>query len=278
MRSTALPLTMLALFAGAALAQTPKPVGPADQEGAKKALDSSPRHGEWAEVTVEPGKPAVKCWVVYPEVKDKAPVVIVIQEIFGLSDWLRATTDQLAAEGFIAIAPDLVSGRGPNGGGTDSFPDRDAVVKATRDLTTEFSNKALDAVAAYGKTLPSSNGKTATVGFCWGGTASFAYAVHNPELAAAVVAYGTGPKNAADYAKIKAPVLGLYGGDDNRVTSTVESSKKEMTAAAKAYAPLIYDGAGHGFFRQQTGKDGANRKAVDAGWPTLVSFLKEHTK
>lgn len=269
---------LFSLVAGTAFAQTAKPVGPADEAGAKKALDSSPRHGEWAEVSVEPGKPAIKCWVVYPEVKDKAPVVIVIQEIFGLSDWLRGASDQLAAEGFIAIAPDLVSGKGPNGGGTDSFPDRDAVVKATRDLTPEFTNKALDAVAAHGKSLPSSSGKTATVGFCWGGGASFAYAVHNPELSAAVVAYGTPPKKSEDFAKINAPVLGLYGGDDNRVTSTVETAKKEMVAAKKTYESHIYEGAGHGFFRQQTGKDGANRKAVDAGWPTLVSFLKEHTK
>ncbi|MGC4031324.1 MAG: dienelactone hydrolase family protein [Tepidisphaeraceae bacterium] len=272
MRLTALPL-LAALFASAAFAQTTQPVGPADEAGAKKVLETSPRHGEFVDIDVA-GKP-VKCWVVYPEIKDKAPVVIVIQEIFGLSDWLRATTDQLAAEGFIAIAPDLVSGKGPDGGGTDSFKSRDDVVKATRELKPDITNAMLDAVADYAGKIPSANGKIATVGFCWGGGASFAYAAHNPNLAAAVVAYGTPPKG-DEFKAIAAPVLGLYGGDDARVTATVPAAEAAMKAAGKSYEPHIFDGAGHGFFRQQTGKNGANRKAVDEGWPTLVAFLKKH--
>jgi carboxymethylenebutenolidase len=259
-------------------AQTTRPVGPPAEAGAKAALESSPRHGEWAEVTVAEGQPKVKCWVVYPEVKDKAPVVIVIQEIFGLSDWLRATADQLAADGFIAIAPDLLSGKGPGGGGTDSLGGRDNVTKATRDLTPEATNRMLDAVLAYGKTLPASNGRTATVGFCWGGSASFAYAAHNKDVSAAVVAYGSGPRDDADYAKINAPVLGLYGGDDARITATLPQSEAAMKNAGKTYTPRVYPGAGHGFFRQPDGKDGANRRAVDAAWPELVKFIKENAK
>lgn len=274
-------LSALLLTAALAPAQAPatRPaIGPADEAGAKAALDASPRHGEWAEVAVPGQATPMKLWVVYPEVKDKAPVVLVIQEIFGLSDWLRATTDQLAAEGFIAIAPDLLSGRGPDGGGTDTFPGRDAVVKAVRDLKPDATNTMLDAAYAYGKSLPAGNGKIATIGFCWGGGASFAYAVHNPELAAAVVCYGTPPSDATAFAKINAPVMGFYGGNDARVTATVPTAEKAMVAAKKTYTPLTFAGAGHGFFRQQTGKDGANRKAVDEGWPKLVAFVKENAK
>ena len=272
-------LPTLLLTATLAHAQATRPtVGPADEAGAKAALDASARHGEWAEVAVPGQATPMKLWVVYPEVKDKAPVVLVIQEIFGCSDWLRATTDQLAAEGFIAIAPDLLCGRGPNGGGTDSFPGRDAVVKAVRDLKPDATNAMLDAAFAYGKTLPAGNGKIATVGFCWGGGASFAYAVHNPDLAAAVVCYGTPPSDPAAFAKINAPIMGFYGGDDARVTATVPAAEKAMAAAKKIYTPFTFADAGHGFFRQQTGKDGANRKAVDEGWPKLVAFIKDNAK
>lgn len=270
-------LTVL-IMATSLIAQSPATnpaVGPPAEAGAKAALESSPRHGEWASVAVA-GRPDVKCWVVYPEVKDKAPVVVVIQEIYGLSDWLRATADRLAADGFIAVAPDLLSGQGPGGGGTDSFAGRDAVTKATRDLTPDATHMMLDAVVAYGKSLPASNGRTATVGFCWGGTASFTYAAHAPDLAAAVVAYGGPPKDPAALAKINAPVLGLYGGDDARITSTVPATEAAMAAAGKRYTPMTFAGAGHGFFRQPDGKDGANRRAVDAGWPALVAFVKQH--
>lgn len=277
MRTSSLLLALL-LSAAPAFAQSTRPVGPPGEARAKEALNTSPRHGEWAELTVAEGQPKMKCWVVYPEVKDKAPVVIVIQEIFGLSDWLRATADQLAADGFIAIAPDLLSGRGPNGGGTDSFAGRDAVTKATRDLTPEATNAMLDAAVAYGKTLPASNGKTATVGFCWGGTASFAYAAHSKDVSAAVVAYGSGPKDPDTYTKINAPVLGLYGGDDARVTSTVPQSEMAMAKAQKPYTPRIYEAAGHGFFRQPDGKAGANRKAVDAAWLEMVKFIVANAK
>ena len=169
---------------------------PAGEDGAKGRLEKSPRHGEYANVPV-PGASPIRAWVVYPERKDKAPVVIVIHEIFGLTDWIRNVADQLAREGFIAIAPDLLTGKGPNGGGTESVSSRDDAVALVRNLTPEEVDARMNAVRAYGLKLPAANGKTATIGFCWGGATSFRYATVQPDLNAAVVYYGTAPEAAA---------------------------------------------------------------------------------
>ncbi len=249
---------------------------PPSESQAKAALEKSPRHGEFVDVKMPSGAP-VKTWVVYPERKDRAGVVLVIHEIFGLSDWIRAVADQLAREGFIAVAPDLLSGHGPGGGGTDSAGSRDDVVKLIRGLTPEEVTARLDAVRDYAIKLPAANGKSATVGFCWGGGKSFAYAASQPGLNAAVVYYGTSPE-AADLAKIKAPVLGLYGGDDARVGATVPPAEAEMKKLGKTYEPHFYDGAGHGFLRAQDDRQGANLKATKQAWPRTVSFLRDRLK
>lgn len=249
---------------------------PPDEGGAKAALEKSPRHGEYVDIVVEQGKPPMKAYVVYPEVKENAPVVVVIQEIFGLSDWLKATTDALAAEGFIAIAPDLVSG--PLGPGTDQLGSRDAVTQAVRKLKQPEVLAALDKTVAYGTGLPSATKRFGVVGFCWGGGIAFQYAIHNPDLSAAVAYYGTNPHDPADIEKIKAPISGHFGGDDARVTSTVAPAVEAMKKAGKAYTPHIYDGAGHGFLRQQDGRDGANLKAAQQAWPETIRFLKENLK
>src|SRR5580704_10572161 len=159
---------------------------PPGEANAKESLNKSPRHGEWVDVRVPNRKSPLRCFVVYPEVKDKAPVVILIHEIFGLTDWARAVADQLAADGFIAIAPDLLSGKGPGGGGTDSVSNRDDVVKLVRDLKQDDVIAALNAVRDYAIKLPAASGKSASIGFCWGGGMSFHYAIAQPALDAAV--------------------------------------------------------------------------------------------
>lgn len=248
---------------------------PPGEDQAKATLAKSPRHGEYVDVKVEGSDVPIRTWVVYPERKDKAGVVIVIHEIYGLSDWIRAVADQLAEDGFIAVAPDLISGKGPNGGGTDSAPNRDDVVKLIRGLTPEEVTIRLNAVRAYAVKLPSANGKAATLGFCWGGSNSFAYACAQPALHAAVVYYGSAPEP-KDLASIKAPVLGLYGGDDARVNATIDTTKAEMKRLGKIYDVNIYDGAGHGFLRNQGGRDGANLKATQQAWPKTVEFLRKN--
>jgi carboxymethylenebutenolidase len=230
------------------------------------------------DIPVESGGTAksLRAYVVYPESKEKAPVVVVIQEIFGLTDWIRSVADQLAADGFIAIAPDLLTGKGPNGGNTDAFPSRDDVTRAVRGLDASQVIADLNAVREYGLKQPACNGKSASVGFCWGGGTSFNFAAHQPELNAAVVYYGTPPKD-GDLKNVRAPVLGLYGGNDARVTSTVKDTEKKMKELGKPYMPHVYEGAGHGFLMAQSGSE-ANAKAAEQAWPTTIEFLKEHTK
>ncbi|HTV01494.1 MAG TPA: dienelactone hydrolase family protein [Luteitalea sp.] len=250
---------------------------PPAEEDAKARLNASPRHGEYADVAL-PGGAKLRSWVSYPERKDKAPVVIVIHEIFGLSDWIRSVADQLAADGYIAIAPDLLTGKGPNGGGTEAYATRDDVVAGVRGLTPEEVVTKLDAVRAYATKLPAANGKTATVGYCWGGSTSFMYATKQAGLNAAVVYYGGSPSDASTLAAIKAPVLGLYGENDARVNATIEPAKAEMAKLKKVYEPHIYTGAGHGFLRAQAGQDGANLKATQEAWPTMLAFFAKHLK
>jgi carboxymethylenebutenolidase len=262
-------LAALLLTASLALAAEPSKIAPSADTVADQ-LKNSPRHGEWVDIPV--GETKLKTWVVYPERKDKAPVVLVIHEIFGLTDWVRGVADQLAAEGFIAVAPDLLSGKGPNGGGTDSLGDQ--VGPTIRKLTPEEVNQRLDGARDWALSQPSANGKTGSVGFCWGGGASFNYATHQPKLNAAVVYYGSPPKKDLD--RIECPVLGCYGGDDNRITSTVEATKKAMEEAKKSYDPHVYDGAGHGFLRQQSGQNGANQKAAEGAWGETIAFFKKN--
>lgn len=250
---------------------------PPGEAAAKDALNKSPRHGEWIDVNVPGAKNPLRCFVVYPEIKDKTPVVIVVHEIYGASDWIRAVADQLAADGFIAIAPDLLSGKGPHGGGTEAVASRDDVVKLVRGLKPDDVIAALNATREYATKLPAANGKSATVGFCWGGGVSFNYAVAQPALNAAVVYYGTDP-GTADLEKIKVPVLGLYGSDDARVTSTVPSTAEQMEKLGKSYTHHTYEGAGHGFLRAQDARNGANLRAAKQAWPDTIAFLREHTK
>lgn len=266
---------------------------PADNEGAKQRLNSTPRHGEMTKTTVN-GQP-LNLWVVYPERKEKAPVVVVIHDIGGLSDWVRGVGDQLASEGFIAVVPDLITGKGPQGGGTESFAGNDEVGKAIQSLTREEINARLNAAREYGVKLPAASGKSAVLGFCFGGTSSFAYAVAQPDLNAAVVFYGSAPPApgspsagpgstptsyivADTVANIKAPVIGLYGGADARINATIPATEAKMKQLGKIYEPHIMDGAGHGFVRNQSGQNGANLKATEKAWPLAMAFLKRHTE
>ncbi|WP_263349923.1 dienelactone hydrolase family protein [Acidicapsa acidisoli] len=262
-------LLLLAAFGFLATATT----GLIAQDWAKQKLDKSPRHREW--VTVKHGDRSVQAFVVYPEVKGKAPVVVLIHEIFGLSDWARSMADDLAAAGYIVIAPDLLSGFGPNGGGSSAFPDQDAAVKAVSGLNPETVTADLDATADFAKKLPASNGKLAVVGFCWGGGKSFAYATHRHDLNAAFVFYGPGP-DAEAIKSIQAPVYAFYAGNDGRIGATVPATTEAMKAAGKKYEPVSYEGAGHGFMRAGEAPDASpeNKKAREEGMKRLTMLLK----
>src|ERR1700742_2789505 len=206
------------------------------QDWAKTRLEASPRHHEYE--ALKHGDRTVQAFVVYPEVKTKAPVVVLIHEIFGLSDWAKEMADELAAKGFIVIAPDLLSGFGPNGGGSSEFPSQDATIKAVSGLNPDVVTADLDAAADYAKHIPAGNGKIASVGFCWGGGKSFAFATHRKDLSAAFVFYGPGP---SDVTTITAPVYGFYAGNDARIGATVPATTDAMKAAGKSYEPVTYD-------------------------------------
>ena len=250
-------------------------------EHAARALKESPRHGEWAKIKLPDGTD-LNSWVVYPERPNKTGVVIVIHDIRGMADSPRAVGDQLAQDGFIAIVPDFLSGKGPNGGGTESLGT--GVGQAIQAITPEDFVARMNAAMEYGKKLPASNGKTGVVGFCWGGQKSFLSAISMPTLNAAVVYYGdipgfaNGAAPAAEVAKIKAPVLGFYGGNDARINATLEGTTAAMKAAGKSYETYIFDGAGHGFMSSQAGAGGANLKAALASWPLAVKFFGTHLK
>jgi carboxymethylenebutenolidase len=256
-------LSILSVAAPAALAQ----------EWAKTRLEASPRHHEY--VPLKHGSRTAQAFVVYPEVKAKAPVVVMIHEIFGLTDWAKEMADELAAQGFIVVEPDLLSGFGPGGGGSSEFPSQDAAVKAVSGLDPDVVSADLDAAADYGKHLPAANGKVAVVGFCWGGGKSFAFATHRHDLSAAFVFYGPGP---ADVTTITAPVYGFYAGNDARIGATVPATTAAMKAAGKKYEPVMYDGAGHGFMRageDPTNTVPGNKTAREQGFDRLVKLLHE---
>jgi carboxymethylenebutenolidase len=231
----------------------------------------STRHGEY--VMIGAGPDSVRAWVVYPERATRAPVVVVVHEIFGLSTWVRGVADQLAADGFIAIAPDLLTGKVAPVPGSDTVASS-AATAAIRSLASSDVQRQIAAVGRYGMSLPAAAKSYGVVGFCWGGSASFASAVASPSgQGAAVVYYGSAPAPAT-LSPIRIPVLGLYGGEDARIGATVPATDSAMKALGKSFVHHTFPGAGHGFLRQQDGQGGANLTAARQAWPLTVSFFR----
>jgi carboxymethylenebutenolidase len=256
---------LLALF-------TLMPVALLSQDWARQRLEKSPRHHEW--VSVKHDGRTVETFVAYPESSGKTPVVLVIHEIFGLTDWAEEVADEFAAAGYIAVAPDLLSGMGPNGGRTTSFA-QDEAIQAVGQLNPDQITADLNAVAGYALKLPPANGKLFVTGFCWGGGQSFRFATNRRDLSAAFVFYGPPPDKDA-MTRIKAPVYGFYGGNDARIDATIPDTKEAMKAAGKTYDPVVYEGAGHGFMRAGEAPDAnaANKTARTEAWERVKMLLK----
>lgn len=244
------------------------------QGWAKAKLEQSPRHGEWVKIHYD--NRDVDAFITYPQVKDKATAVVVIHEIFGLSDWVRSVTDELADAGYIAIAPDLLSGKGPGGGGTASLGGSDDVRRVISSLPEKEITHDLDATVDYVSKLPSSNGKVAVMGFCWGGGQTFRFATNNKKINAALSFYGPIP-DTSSFSGIECPVYGFYAENDSRITSSVPDAAAAMKKDGKTYEPVVYKGAGHGFMRmgEQPGAAGANKEARDAAWQRAKDVLSK---
>jgi carboxymethylenebutenolidase len=278
------PLALLAFPVALALAacstrsvsdDSPTTGVPAGALDVAARITTSPRHAEWTKIPTAPGsRDSIAAWVVYPERRDNAPVVVVIHEIFGLTGWVRGVADQAAADGFIAIAPDLLSIE--RGGATfDSLAWSDARTLITK-VTPDKMNAMVAAVAQYGMSLPAAKKVYGVVGYCWGGTASFNHAVFNgPGLKAAVVYYGSSP-SAEDIAKVRVPVLGLYGENDQRVNATIARADSVLRAGGKTFEQRTYAGAGHGFLRAQD--QVANAEAAAKAWPETIAWFRKYLR
>jgi len=241
------------------------------QDWAKTALEKSPRYREW--VTIKHDVRSVEIFVVYPESKGKTSVVLIIHEIFGMTDWVQDLADQVAAAGYIAVAPDLLSGMGPNGGRSSDFAEG-KTMEAVSHLNPDQVTADLNAAADYAMKIPASNGKLFVGGFCWGGSQTFRFATNRGDLAAAFVFYG-GPPDKDAMVRIKAPVYGFYGGNDARIGATIPDAVAQMKAAGKSYDPVTYEGAGHGFMRGGEAPDAkeADKKARAEAWVRWKSLL-----
>jgi carboxymethylenebutenolidase len=277
-------------IAWAAMARQAAPAAtslPPDDMGAAARLASSPRKGEY--VTINVGGTPMRTFVVRPAGNAPAPVVVVIQEVFGLSDWIRGVADQLAADGFIAVAPDLLAGKGVNGGDSSSYATDKERMQPTLGLPIDEVVAKLKAAREWGIKQKGANGKSATVGFCFGGQQSFRMAMEEPSLSAAVVYYGDAPSAGGggrgapfvpsdNLKNVKAPVLGLYGGlkEDARIGNTIEPTRARMKELGKTYEVHIFEGAQHGFLRAQAAADGANMKASQQAWPLTVAWIRKY--
>lgn len=244
------------------------------QPYASARLEQSPRHLEWTTLDAGDGR-TLHAFVEYPERHADALAVIVIHENRGLTDWVRSFADQLAEAGFIAIAPDLLSGFDAEHARTSDFASEDAAREAISRLDPERVTSDLAALQSWAAKLPGGNGRVAVMGFCWGGAQTFRHATRAPDIAGAFVFYGTAPTDNAALARIAVPVHGFYGADDQRVNATIEATRGAMRELGKVYEPVVYDGAGHGFMR--AGDDPAAapglRAARDAAFARLTSLL-----
>lgn len=247
------------------------------QQWAQARLAHSPRHREF--VRLHAGGRELTAFVAYPQAAGKRPVIVMVHEIFGLSPWAEEMADELAGAGYVTIVPDLLSGMGPQGGGTPSFPNQTAVIRAISRLPPARIEADLNAAADWALRQPAANGQLFVAGFCWGGGQSFRFATERKGLAAAFVFYGVPPPPAA-MARITAPVFGFYAGLDARISLTVPATRQQMAKLGKTYRAVVYTGAGHGFMRagEQPEATPGNAKARAAAWARMTRLLRQYSR
>ena len=243
------------------------------QDFALKQLEASPRHHEW--VTVKSGEQNVYCFVAYPESSLKTTAVIVLHENRGLTEWVRSFADQLAAQGFLAIAPDLLSDFSGDIQKTSDFESSDKARDAIYKLNPDQITNDLLVVESYITGNQASNGKTAIIGFCWGGTQSFRFATNGSESKAVLVFYGSAPETPEEIQRIAMPVFGFYGENDERINAGISATEKLMKQSGKTYDYVVYKGAGHAYMRQGDDPAGSpeNKNARNESWKRIARIL-----
>lgn len=265
-------------------------------------LKASPRHAEWVKIPWGSGSAdSLMAWIVYPVSSNKAPVVVVVHEIFGLSTWVRGVADQVAADGFIAIAPDFLSR--VRGGPTTEELKSDSAVKLIRSVDAAERNRAIIAAANYAMMLPAATQKYAVIGYCWGGSTTFYHVINGgvKGFSGGVAFYGLpytsggspatattaavpATINADSVARIKVPVMLLNGSKDARISAAMPALDSIMKAEHKSYVGVNYEGAVHGFLRAQNdpkaqrdeAEEAANLAAAKDAWPRTIAFLKKN--
>ena len=269
------------------------PALPPSNNAAAARLAASPRHAEWVKLAWEPGSPdSLMAWIVYPSTANaRTPVVVVVHEIFGLSTWVRGVADQVAADGFIAIAPDLVSRA--RGGPSTTELSGDSARKLIVNVNTTERNKGIVAAARYAMSQPSAAPRYAVIGYCWGGSTVWAHAVNGGTTgySGGVAFYGTPymdgkVPNADSLAKITKPVMLLSGSVDQRIGAAMPAIDSTMKALGKSYVGINYPGAIHGFLRAQNdpkaqrdeAEEQANLAETKDAWPRTLEFLRRNLK
>jgi carboxymethylenebutenolidase len=276
---------------------------PASNMTAAARLGSSPRHAEWVKVAYEPGSAdSLMAWIVYPSTRAKAPVVVVVHEIFGLTTWVRGVADQVAADGFIAIAPDFLSR--VRGGASSVELATDTATRLIRGVDAAERNRVIAAAASFAMMQPSAEQRYAVIGYCWGGQTTFMHAVNggvkgfSGGVAYYGLAYLTGGGRATattpatpvsvsadSLARISVPIMLLNGSKDMRIGAAMPAVDSIMKYHRKDYTGINYEGAVHGFLRAQadpraTNRDEAEERANLAAsrdaWPKTIAFLKKH--
>jgi carboxymethylenebutenolidase len=242
---------------------------------ANERLAGSPREAEW--VTIRVGEDSVRAWVVYPAQRENAPVVVAVHDNRGMSNWIRGVADQLAADGFIAIAPDMLTML-PVARLADGESDPEGVRAVIGQVDQATRDRYTQAFGEWGTRLDGASEQYGIVGFCWGGSTVFAHAVAAPASLGAVVVYYGGSPAPERLSTVRAPILGLYGEDDARVNQTVPPAEAALKEAGMIFEAHTFAGAGHGFTRSQEARDGANRRAVEQAWPLTVSWFREHLR
>ena len=235
---------------------------------------------EAGEVQIPTADRAIPAYRAMPKDGGPFPVVLVVQEIFGVHEHIKDVCRRLAKAGYFAIAPEMYVRQGD----VSKLTSIDEIRPIVAKVPDAQVMSDLDATVAYAGASGGNIDKLGITGFCWGGRIVWLYAAHNPKLKAGVAWYGRlvgeptelAPKNPVDVAAdLKAPVLGLYGGADQGIPlDTVEAMRAACAKAGKTCEIVVFDGAPHAFHADY--RPSYRAEPAKEGWAKLLAWFKQH--